>query len=735
MKIKKFITVLAIVAFVFVLSAFATSCKKRNTDSESDSVSTSDTAGPIDSGKTSEKEEFSDVIVPINGKTITVPEGEGYLVKNVTLSETDGVLRFEVEIFDDYSKDLAVVTVNGNVVTGQNGAYETTVSGDKADIKVTGVKRLYASVGYVSVKGVTYDGANKVLLGEALEFTVRVDANAVVASDFKVAANGKEVSVVNGKHRIENVTENLQIVALGVDYPKFSVTIDNGDGYTLKVNSTEIYKGETLLVSIDIDEDYVLESEPKVYSNGMELTKNENGVYEYKNVSGNVTVTASGIKKTSVYTVSFKNIDEEYPDVEVAFGNTVDGIEDPEKDGRTFKGWRANGGEVVTLDNYAITGDTEFFAVWTYHYKDANSRQTEVHAFTKEEALKIGETVPSGRVGYGKGDYQQKAEWEAFRVFDDKEGGAFSVTFPTFDYKKYGYVEFKFSTIWSTKTISYNGVKLASVTNGGNLNNYLEIFVSEGYIGCGNVKIPLKEGVYEGTSSLVLDVDNGKGRHGVFSDFYTYEYDYDKVIAEILKTDGSETKEEAQSLIAKFKKCKNFLTDEEKVKYSTVFEKATALKRIAMPMTISDDGSFVSATVNGETRNPNNANETPGGAPASSMGSCKRWTLTNVTEIILRLQTIELDADEKLEYKIAFQSGSFPYTVSIGGEIMVSANTNFDVITIAVCGNGTVKVSCEKQGVTKTITAPEGDLTVKIEKGAEWGNMYVSHTVTLGVSE
>lgn len=723
MKIKRFVLTVLIFALILAFSAFLTSCKK-NGNSESESPSSSETGG------SSERENFSDIVNEIGKVSVSAEKGEGYIVKYPSSVEKDEILRFEVEIFENYSKDTAVVSVNGKAVSGKNGIYETRVSGDKAEITVSGVKRTYYSVEYVAAKGVTFKGDGKVAVGGTLGFTVALDKNAVKTNGFKITANGVEISESNGKYTVSNLQSDLQIVAVGVDYPKFSVGITEGEGYEITTDSDEVYKGDDLYVSVKLDDAYALKSNPKVHANGVELEKIGEGLFVLRNVSENVTLTVSGLEKVRSYVVSFENVEEEYAPVEVEFGKTIDiEVKIPEADGRTFVGWSADG-EIIPLENFVVTDDTVLEAVWNYNYKDEKSAVTVAHAFTKEEVLKMGEGVPSGRVGYGKGSYQQNADWEAFRIFDDKEGGAFSVTFPKFAFNKYGYTEFKFSTIWSKKTVYYNGTALAPVTNGGNLNNYLEIYVSGGYIGCGSVKIPLKDGVYNGKEPLVLDIDNGKGRHGVFSDFYTFEYDYMKYINEMKKVTETTDKDTARELFTEYKKFKNFLTTYEKTKYSFLEDVAALLKSIAMPVEVSTDGSLVSAKLNGEEKTPNNANETPNGT-AASMGASKRWTLTNITEIDLILKTIAISDDEMLVYTMAFQSGSFPYNVSIGGTEVLIANNNLTPITITIHGDGRVTVGDKTVNVFAGSVNGGETLTVKITKSEAWGNMYVSHKVLL----
>lgn len=728
MKLRNIFLFLFITALVCSMFAFAVCCTKKQDSTVSDSSH--------ESGDSSGKIEYPDRIEEISDIEVTATSGEGYFISYPASLKRGEELQFEVTVYDNFSKDTAVVTVNGNKLSGNNGIYRTAVSQDKAEIVVSGIKRTHYSVEYIDVKGVSYNGAKRIAVGKSLEFTVSLDADAIKKDNFKILANGSEISGVNGKYTVNNIAKDLRITAQGVDYPKYSVTAAEGEGYKLKTNVTEVYKGDDLFVFVELEKDYVLKSEPRVFANGTEIQKNESGVFVLKNVSQNVLLTVNGIERIGSYTVSFENTEEQYPELEVMFGETVGEIAQPAMNGRTFKGWSVNG-ELVALENYVITNDTVLVALWNYNYKSPDANADTIHAFTKEEVEEIGKTLPDGfKVGYGKNHYSQNADWEAFRVQDNKDGAAFTVTFPKFEFNKYGYTEFRFSTIWSTKNVYYNGTKLASVTNGGNLDNYLEIFVSGGYIGCGSVKVALQDGVYNGTASLILNVDNGRGRHGIFSDFYTYRYDYTKYISAIKDVDENTTVAEATELIGAYKLFKNFLTPYEKSAYSFIDAKIGILKDIVFPMSLCEDGSYVSAKVGGEEKNPNNANDTPGGQ-AAELGSSKRWTMTNITEIDLILRTVSLDEDEKIVYKIAFQSSDFQYTVSIGGVEMLVANTNLDVITIEVCGNGTVTVSAKNQGVTKTTNIDSAvidgtePLTVKVTKSADWGNLYVSHSVVI----
>ena len=178
------------------------------------------------------REEYEDIIGEATRFTVTAPSGEGYTViapDDILEGET---LTFTVNINGGYTADTAVVRANGNALTGNGGTYTVADVSENITITVENVTRAYYLVSYELPYGVSVAGAETVVPGSDLSFTVSVSENAEKTGDFAVIANGSELQPVSeGNYTVAAVSADLHISVIGVTAESYTVTASQGEGY------------------------------------------------------------------------------------------------------------------------------------------------------------------------------------------------------------------------------------------------------------------------------------------------------------------------------------------------------------------------------------------------------------------------------------------------------------------------------------------------------------------------
>lgn len=721
-SLKKVWLFLLISLFVVCVTAFA-ACKQQ--EEKPDTPPQQD----------HERVEYDDEYVGIDGYSVSVKNGEGYRICELEISD-DGIISFRLEVFDGYSRDSATVKANGSAVSGEGGSYSVKAPASKTEITVDGVVREYCFVRYVEVKGVSYDGENRVKVGENLVFAVNLSEKTILTDEYGVYAGSEKIEEAEGKYEIKNLTEDIEVEVKGVDYPRHSVTVPQGEGYAFTVNSEEIYDGDELRIGLSLEKEYIKQSNPRVYAGEKLLTMTEDGYYSLKNVTEDVVLSVEGLVKERLYTVSFYNTKEEYEDRIMQFGDPIGAIPDPEWEKLSFKGWLKDG-EIVNPEDIIVTEDVKLVAKWNAYAKDEDSEYVKIYEFTNEEVDEIGanfgieKAVAANR--YGK--FSEPCEWQAFRVQNAPAKSVYNVKLPAFDFAKYGYVTFRIAAQWGSKSLIYNGVTLGSSSNGKTFDNYTEFFVADGYVGCGNVKTAIPDEVYRGEESLDFTTDEGNALALVFSDFYSYEFDYAPYAESIAAAGPSTSREEAETLIRKYELFKNVLTPYDKDEYGNLEVMVQRLKNSLLPIDLCTDGSMFTVTLDGENKNPNNENDKNVFAEGA-----KRWTLNNVSHISLAVAATKVEDGQKLVFKIGFEHTDFP-TIKIGDTVIFTANQKYDkeIITITLYSDGRVTAEGSAQGIGQTayvseaVTGGEEALVLEMDKPIiqKWCHLNVCKTVTL----
>lgn len=675
------------------------------------------------------REEYEDIIGEATRFTVTAPSGEGYTViapDDILEGET---LTFTVNINGGYTADTAVVRANGNALTGNGGTYTVADVSENITITVENVTRAYYLVSYELPYGVSVAGAETVVPGSDLSFTVSVSENAEKTDDFAVIANGSELQPVSeGNYTVAAVSADLHISVIGVTAESYTVTASQGEGYEVRMSAERVYKGQDLYFSVNLFDGYKRGSNVSVEVNGELCLADEMGVYSVANVSQNLTVSVSGVTEDTAYTVKFENIDTAHTQ-QVYYGETANLNFVPVFENRVFNCWTVDG-EKVDAANYTITEDTVFVANWYAYANAQGAEESIVYEWTAEDVANTG----SGYSTAMDGTYSQAPAWkEGFRIQNFGAGAVFNITFPLIDYSRTGLVAFKFSISWGGKNLQYNGTTIGGTSNGGNFDNFAEFIIGDGYIACNGNKVALAQDVYEGKEPLVLSVDNGTGLNAVFSDLYTYLYDYADFLKELTETDADTAiREEIESLLATYGNVASNITDYEMTAYG-VAQKIRELRVAYGPQELCTDGSLLSVSGAGNIMNANDTNVFSEGA--------NRWTVTNYTAFSISLEKMAIGSDECVTFQIGFQGVNFPVSIKLGEDLLFTANTSLERITIKVYGDGTLTAegSNGTQGedgvaVSAGVLDSSESLTLDIfTNTGSWMNFNVCKTITLEV--
>lgn len=305
--------------------------------------------------------EWEDSVAEAPAYSVTVAEGEGFIVDAPRqVAEGDGY-SFTVGYDENFSSEGAAVTVNGAAVTAEGGSYTVENVQEDQYIAVSGLTRLWWDVYAPDTDGITFKGENKAAAGEAYTFSVSLNAGATKTEDFAVLVNGTELVADGSEYTVAEADSDLVIAVEGVQCPYYTVTLPEGDGYSVSCSQQRVPSGGTLYFTVNLDSTHTRGEGFSVQANGQPLTP-QNGIYTVAGVSQNVTITVKGVRALGQYTVTFLNCDGIAP-VTVAEWSTLEEPASPSLSGHIFSEWRTEDGQRYNFAR-AVRGDLRLVAKW-----------------------------------------------------------------------------------------------------------------------------------------------------------------------------------------------------------------------------------------------------------------------------------------------------------------------------------------------------------------------------------
>lgn len=174
------------------------------------------------------------------GYPVTLPEGDGYAVLGEDYAPVNGTYTFEVEVDDDYDASEMVVQVNGTTITpDDNGTYTISNVSSAPAITVTGVKKSESTVDPdqpdvpvvtpaesigISGHGVSTTGDNTYTL------TLRKGASSTLtAKVYPENATDQNVAWSSDNTEVATVSENGEITAVGAGTATITATVEQAE--------------------------------------------------------------------------------------------------------------------------------------------------------------------------------------------------------------------------------------------------------------------------------------------------------------------------------------------------------------------------------------------------------------------------------------------------------------------------------------------------------------------------
>ena len=213
---------------------------------------------------------------------------------------------FTVTVGGAYDATNMVVAVDGETVGTAAGEYKIDSVTADTKITVTGVEKKNAyTVTLTEGENYTISGQATSYAGEPYTFTVTVDDAVYWAEQIVVKVNGEPVALTGGKYTFPALDGNKTVTVENVVERKlFTVTKSAAEGVTF-TGSDHVREGKPYSFTVSVSELFNTENMVVTYRIGEETKtlEAENGAYTIPSVTGNVTVTVSGLTKKDVCVV------------------------------------------------------------------------------------------------------------------------------------------------------------------------------------------------------------------------------------------------------------------------------------------------------------------------------------------------------------------------------------------------------------------------------------------------
>jgi len=227
---------------------------------------------------------------------VTLPAGEGYTaIGNATATHGEAYT-FTVEAAEGYD---VTVQVNDQTVTGTDGSYTVANVTAAPTITITAAKKTFTVTFNANGHGTAPTAMENVAYGSTI-----TAPTAPTAEGWDFGGWYKEAACTNAwDFATDTVTAATTLYAKWTA-KTYTVTLPTGTGYAVTGNATATH-GESYSFAVEV-KDHFDSTEMEVKVNGQTVTGTD-GSYTVTNVTGDLTITVSGIQKLHDVTGSVKN--------------------------------------------------------------------------------------------------------------------------------------------------------------------------------------------------------------------------------------------------------------------------------------------------------------------------------------------------------------------------------------------------------------------------------------------
>lgn len=301
-------------------------------------------------------DKYSDFDVLVNNNIVTAIDGE-YIVNNVTtdlsitvanlvintytisydicsginlLFDEDMVttinygdsLTFDTELIEGYEYSDFKVVVNLSELVYDDGYTIENITQD-IDIVITGVDRISNSVSFLNTTGIIVTGLDSVYYGDNYSFRFIVEEGYYLGDNFDILVNGGSIYQNDVfEYVINNVKGNLNISFVGVleeiitpttykvisvpEYLYIDILLDDEP---IVIGVTEILSTAVLDVIVyGVAEDYLID-DFELMADNCDIVCTGEFEYTISNISGNISLSVSGVSKEVSYEVNIPTSD------------------------------------------------------------------------------------------------------------------------------------------------------------------------------------------------------------------------------------------------------------------------------------------------------------------------------------------------------------------------------------------------------------------------------------------
>ena len=242
--------------------------------------------------------QFTDASIQVSDNKIVVVEGDSLSFSvNSTNDEYD---LSNVIVKADYGAYQSTLTAN-------NGIYSLTNIASDVAIVISNIKVITYTVSESDDKFsiVSTTGSLQTTKGGNVSFIVKFVDGYVAGDSFKVYANGTELTPSGNVYTVENITQNVTIVASGIELANCVITLpEDNDKYTVEVEAgytTTVEYGKEFKFRVNVSDKYSVNN-LVVKANGSVITSSD-GVYVIDSVKGNIVITVEG-EMLEIYNVT-----------------------------------------------------------------------------------------------------------------------------------------------------------------------------------------------------------------------------------------------------------------------------------------------------------------------------------------------------------------------------------------------------------------------------------------------
>ncbi len=186
---------------------------------------------------------------------VTFDTGYGYTIVLDQASYFYGsTVSFVVNVENAYDSSNMIVKANHTILTKQNGQYSIVNLTENVHLSVSGITKKQYTITATQKEGYSIQISQPVVeYGDSVEFVILIEEG-YDSAQAQVVIN--DLAYPLSTHKIDHVFQNTIIEITGLRKKTFSVTPIQHDGVEFLLDSTTVFYGENIYVTINIDPDY-----------------------------------------------------------------------------------------------------------------------------------------------------------------------------------------------------------------------------------------------------------------------------------------------------------------------------------------------------------------------------------------------------------------------------------------------------------------------------------------------